>query len=156
MHLTADWIMPFAGILDLRIGRRAKCRVRVYEHDSDLPGKDPLVLITELTDNAGEDISSAAEILVGTLLAVLQEMIDLSTSRQPTFINHFPGKVDGQVDTYELIDFDQPEIMEIVVNQLEAGASVEKTGHTVVWSIEDAHFIPLQREMVEDLIEGTS
>lgn len=157
MHLMADWLMPYQGILDIRSGRRAKCRVRVYEHTSEVPGKDPLVLITELPDNAGEDISSAAEILVGTLLAVLGEMIDLSTSHQPTFVNHFPDYENAdRGDVYELIDFDQPEILELVVDQLQDGASAEKTGHTVVWSIEDADFIPLQRDMVEALIEGGS
>lgn len=152
MNLMADWLMPYQGILDIRTGRQAKCRVRVYEHASEVPGKDPLVLITELPENAGEDISSAAEILVGTLLAVLQEMIDLSTSRTPMFINHFPGTVDGQANTYELVDFDQPEILELVVDQHEAGASAEKTGHTIVWSIEDAHFVPLEAGMVEALM----
>lgn len=147
--------MPFRGILDIRYGRKAKCRVRIYEHDQDEPGSEPVVLITELPDNQGEDIASAAEILVGTLLAVLSKMIDLSVYRIPLFINHYPPESTAEGDLYELVSFDESEILEIVVEQAGAGAPLESIGHEVVWSIEEAHFVPVEAEMITALLRGS-
>lgn len=81
--------MPYQGVLDIRAGRKAKCRARIYEHEDDDDPGAPVILLTDLPDNAGEDISWAAEILVGTMLATLSETVDLSTSEIPTFINHY-------------------------------------------------------------------
>lgn len=36
MRLMADWILEYQGIFDIRYGRSAKCRVRIYyEHKAD-------------------------------------------------------------------------------------------------------------------------
>lgn len=154
MRLMADWVLPYQGLLDIRYSRSAKCRVRVYEHEADEPSSSPVVLITDLADNAGEDISSAAEILVGTLLAVLSENVDLSTSTLPTFINHYPKEITATTDVYELVLFEDPAVVELVVEASEAGAGAEATGHRVVWSIEDAQFVAADRKMVEMLLAG--
>lgn len=154
MKLMADWILPYRGVLDIRFGRQAKCRVRVYEHEADEPLSSPVVLITDLPDNAGEDISSAAEVLVGTLLATLSETEDLSNSTLPTFINHYPREITNTTDVYELVLLDDPEIVELVVEQREAGAGAEATGHRVVWSIEDAEFVAADKKTVELLLRG--
>lgn len=156
MRLMADWICPYQGILDIRAGRKAKCRVRIYDHEDDEDPGAPVVLLTDLADNAGEDISSAAEILVGTLLATLSDSVDLSTSTLPTFINHYPPGITGTTDVYELVLFEDPEIVELVVEAREAGAGAEATGHRVVWSIEDAHFVAADRKMVELLLAGAA
>lgn len=53
----ASWIKPYPGARDVQYGARAKCRVRIYEHEdeaTDLTGLEPLILITELADNEGE------------------------------------------------------------------------------------------------------
>lgn len=113
-----------------------------------------MVLITDLADNPGEDIASAAEILVGTLLATLSETVDLSTSLLPMFVNHYPTEITGTTDTYELVEFDDPAVGELVIEQTEAGAPAEATGHRIVWSIEDARFIPADKRMVEMLLGG--
>ncbi|MDN5697467.1 MAG: hypothetical protein L0G70_05755 [Rubrobacter sp.] len=153
MRLMADWVLPFQGVLDIRYNRKAKCRVRVYEHED--PEAGPVVMITELADNQGEDISSAAEILVGTILATLQDTVDLSVCRSPMFINHYPPEVTTtDRDLYELLDFDQPEVLEMVVEECESGGSAESIGHRVVWTIEEAHFVPADKEMVETLLAG--
>lgn len=154
MRLMADWILEYQGIFDIRYGRSAKCRVRIYEHKADEPPGSPVVLITDLADNPGEDIASAAEILVGTLLATLSETVDLSTSTLPMFVNHYPAQITGTTDTYELVEFDDPAVGELVIEQREAGAEAADTGHRVVWSIEDARFIPADKRMVEMLLGG--
>ena len=154
MRLMADWILPFQGVLDIRAGRKAKCRARIYEHEDDEDPGAPVILLTDLPDNAGEDISAAAEILVGTLLATLSDTVDLSTSTLPTFINHYPKEITHTTDVYELVVFAEPEIVELVVEQSEAGAGAEATGHRVVWSIEGAEFVAADKKMVEMLLAG--
>lgn len=155
MRLMVDYLMPYQGILDIRAGRKAKCRVRIYEHDDNENPGAPLILLTDLPDNAGEDISSAAEILVGTLLATLSESVDLSTSTLPTFINHYPPEITTTTDVYELVLFDDPAVVERIVELREAGAGAEATGHRVVWSIEDAEFVAADKKMVEILVGAT-
>lgn len=154
MRLMADWLMPYQGLLDIRCGRSAKCRVRIYDHEADDPPGSPVVLITDLADNPGEDISSAAEILVGTLLVTLSDTVDLFTSTLPTFINHYPREITHTTDVYELVLFEDPEIVELVIEQRGAGVGAEATGHRVVWSIEEAEFVAADKKMVELLLRG--
>ncbi|WP_047865404.1 hypothetical protein [Rubrobacter aplysinae] len=142
--------MPYQGLLDIRYGRPAKCRIRIYEHEADEPPGSPVVLITDLADNAGEDISAAAEIIVGTLLATLTEATDLSTSTPPAFINHYPEEITGTTDSYELVEFDDPAVAELMIEETAAGAPA--SGRRVVWSIEDARFVAADKKMVETLL----
>ena len=156
MRLMADWILPFQGVLDIRAGRKAKCRVRIFDHEDDAEPGAAVVLLTDLPDNAGEDISSAAEILVGTLLATLSDTVDLSTSTLPTFINHYPKEITGTTDAYELVLFEDSSVVELVVELRESGSGAEATGHRVVWSIEDAQFVAADKKMVELLLAGAA
>jgi hypothetical protein len=62
MNLVADWVMPYEGVQDVKHGSRAKCRVRIYEYEIEPADLEPLILITELEDNARESIVSSAEV----------------------------------------------------------------------------------------------
>lgn len=154
----ADWVLPYRGLLDVQRGTKAKCRVRIYEDYSSLePGglepAEPVVVLTELSSNQGETIVSASEIIAGTLLTVLGEILDLSDYQAPIFICHYPLEITGSKDAYELMSFEELELREIVVERAQADDPASASTYRVIPAVAGAStYRPINAEMVRLLL----
>lgn len=149
----ADWLMPYRGILDIQRGRKAKCRVKVYEGPVVHEPMEPVVVLAEVEDNEGESIASAAEVVVGTLMDAFSKSLDLSVYRVPIFICHYPQQITGSAEAYELVTFEELEVSERLV-QTEHDPQQKGTDrdHIVIPTVGNATFTPLDSEMVQALL----
>lgn len=188
MRLMADWIMPFQGDLDRRHDRRAKCRVRIYEH-GEPPGysgevprdRRPLIVLSDLPDNEGESVASAAEVLVETLLTLLADLVGREAVAHPategelgtaasagsrlahsaTFISHYPPQITGTTqEAYDLIRFDAPRAVEMEVDPETPSAprrqahpqTNERPTRRNLWYVDGVALTPLDAGMVRELL----
>ena len=128
MHLASDYIHPTP--------RGGSCRVRVYlpeeEHDA------PVVICSELPNNAGSSVTYAAEQLAAEVI---------HSHRLPTplvWIEHWPKEsTDGGEETFELVVFSSYEVTERAPYLGETRARIG-----------DATWNSLDRATVEVLVEG--
>lgn len=142
----ADWVMPYRGITDIQRGTKAKCRIRIYE---DPEYAEHIIVLSEVGDNHGESIASAAEVVVGTLMDALSKSLDLSVYRAPVFICHYPPQITHITDAYELVTFKELAVSEKVVDT--DCSTREATGddaRVAVQTVGEAKFYPLDPEMV--------
>lgn len=146
--------MPYQGVQDVKHGRRAKCRVRIYHHDSEPMDLEPLVLITELEDNEGESIVTSAEVVIGKLLGALGDVMDLSTRRAPMFVFHYPPEVTKAAEYYELVTFEDLSVEELLIESEDLlYRTLDGPADRVLSTVGEAHFAPLDSEMVQGLLE---
>ena len=100
MHLATDYVHPTSG--------RGVCRVRVFL-PSDPERDMPVVVCTELPDDRGRSVASAAERIAGSVID------DLGLPVPLVWIEHRPPKgTDGRAETFDLVVFGHYEVREIV------------------------------------------
>lgn len=128
--------------------------MRIYDHEAEPLDLEPFILITELEDNEGESIVSSAEVVVGKLLAALQEVMDLSDRRAPTFVFHYPPETTKAADYYELVTFEDLGVEEMAIeNENFLGSSSKGSVRRVLSTVGEASFSPLDSQMVRALLE---
>lgn len=162
LQITEDLILGYETATDAASGRYSKCRVRVYEDAraaaADAPG--PLVLLTELSDNPGESVVSAADVVAGTLIAhALEDNLGqaLREGRDPTFVCHYPPSPFAEPsarqgrDHYELVLFESLEVSEYPA---EVPPKPTGEGAALIPAVGAATFLGLNAAMVEPLIGG--
>jgi hypothetical protein len=126
MHLASDYIHPTP--------RGGRCRVRIFlpeEQDA------PVVICSELPNNAGTSVTYAAEQLATEVIR---------SHRLPTplvWIEHWPEEITEGQETFELVVFSSYEVVERAPYLRETRA----------W-IGDATWKPLDRASVEVLVGG--
>jgi hypothetical protein len=100
VHLAVDYMHP--------VPRRGRCRVRVFLPDD--PRRDrPLVVCSELPDNPGASVTSAAQRIASEVIS----NFDLPGSI--IYVEHWPPEAtDGQTETFELVVFAHSEVREVV------------------------------------------
>jgi hypothetical protein len=122
-----------------------KCRVRVYFPDEE-EGDAPVVICSELPDNTGLSVTSAANVIAGEVIKIIAggviSIIATYTSRPPVWIEHYPPETtDGRSEVFDLVLFSSLEVSEVLVE----GHWRKEVGTPVAWK-------HLDREMVETLI----
>ncbi|MBA3701832.1 MAG: hypothetical protein H0W79_03250 [Rubrobacteraceae bacterium] len=129
MYLASDYIHPFkdAG------GSPARCRVRIYLPDDILDA--PVVVCSELPNNAGGSITNSAE----TIAAGVIRANELPTPL--VWIEHWPQETTGVEETFELVAFSSYEVVQ----------RAPYLGETRAW-IGEPTWKPLDRTSVEVLV----
>ena len=127
MHLASDYIHPTP--------RGGRCRVRIFlpEEEQDAP----VVICSELPNNAGTSVTYAAEQLGAEVIR---------SHRLPAplvWIEHWPEEITEGQETFELVVFSSYEVVERAPYLRETRA----------W-IGDATWKPLDRTSVEVLVGG--
>ncbi len=107
MHLVADYIH--------KTPRWGRCRIRVYlpEEERD----SPVVICSELPNNPGQSITSAAE-------RIAAEVIESHKLPTPlVWIEHYPPEsTNRQTETFDLVIFSDYEVKRVHPPYIEEGA----------------------------------
>ncbi len=111
MRLIEDYTHAFRG----PSGIGSACRVRLYlpttADQGETLGDAPVVIVSELPDNAGTSVTNAIE-------QIAAEVIDahsLAFERVPVFVEHYPPEATGRgEETFDLVVFGHHEVREIV------------------------------------------
>ncbi len=104
MHLAADYVHPFESVS----GIRSRCRIRLYlpEHEHDAP----VVVCSELPENPGVPVTSAAENIAADVIKT-HWLVD------PLWIEHHPEETTAAgIESFELVVFSDHKIREAVHN----------------------------------------
>jgi hypothetical protein len=108
--LAADYVHPFESVS----GIRSRCRIRLYlpEHEHDAP----VVVCSELPENPGVPVTSAAENIAADVVKT-HWLVD------PLWIEHHPEETTAAgIESFELVVFSDHKIREAVHN---AGSRIE-------------------------------